>query len=945
MKLIRIAHSLFFLGLGAHLGVHLDAQAQESTPAPVLDKVTVTGSSIKRLRDEGALPVQVINRRDIERAGLATAEQLVGQLTSSGNGMDNAAAQSDVVAGDQRGNNGASFANLRGQGSRNTLVLLNGRRMASHGLNGTAVNLNTIPMSAIERVEVLKDGASAIYGTDAIGGVINFITRKDLSGLQAEAFVDLPQKSGGEIYSAKLSGGVGSLERDGYNLMFALARTENKALTGQQRDFVNTFQSHRGLSVDTRGTPVATVFARAGMDTIFSPNSAGVLRPGDAQRYNGVNVLALPGAAGCASMLNSAPYDAKLWASPASALGCAWDTGVSATLQQPIENTSAIVRGTLQLGAHQLAAEYVGARVDSSKSFSEVQLISSTSARYLYPATGASYNEVFNALVAVFPSIEANRGKPIAFRWRCMSCGPREIDTSTQSNRFFVGADGPLGGSWDYRTGLSWASSEDASVLGGGYFYRDGMIAALAAGSVNPFRKPGTPTSAEELSALEAISARGQSLYGGKFTLSQADFTASGPLFALPGGAAQMAVGLDVRRETFRFTAQAGAPGGVVIAAPFDASNTVNGIRRDVRAVFAELLMPLSKTLELNAALRSDDYTGFGRSTNPKVSLRFTPLESLLMRASYSTGFRVPTFNQALNGQTVLPYDGKDLVDPAKCPSLVVSSSNPSCAVVTPNVIDGGNRALGPEKAVVKSVGFAVAPLRDYRLSLDWWHIEREDAIRAPGLAELMQNYALFGERFVRDAAGNLTAIDRRWFNAGGARSSGLELEAQGQGQLGQGRWLLSFNGSYLLSKQSRLLNTQPYGPSELAKFNRYDDPGIRWKHNISFSYSQGDWSGSLTQRYSGGYTDAVLPGVANGSVTPPDWQAKVKPYVLHDLSLSYRGFKQLEVTAGVKNLFNQDPPFSAYYDADLGAGSSWDPRVADPRGRAFTLRLRYTLR
>lgn len=940
MKLQHLAHSLLLIGLGAHLGAHAQAPAPAAGSTQALEKVIVTGSSIKRLKDEGSLPVQIISSADIDRAGIATAEQLVSRLTSSSSGMDNMAAQSDVTSGDQRGNNGASFANLRGQGSRNTLVLLNGRRVASHGLNGTAVNLNTIPMSAIERVEVLKDGASAIYGTDAIGGVINFITRKDLQGLQAEVLLDLPQKSGGEIYSTKLSGGFGNYDSDGFNVMFAIARTENKALTGTQRDFVNTFQSDRGLSVDTRGTPLATVFGRSGLSTIFP--TAGVTRPGDPVVYNGVNTLALPGAAGCASMPNSAPYDAKLWSSPSAALGCAWDTGVSATLQQPVQNTSGILRGTLKLGEHQLAAEYVGAQVDSTKAFSEVQLISSTTNRYLYPATGSSYNDVFNSLVKVFPSIEPNRGKPIAFRWRCMSCGPREIDTSTESSRFFVGADGPLWGGWDYRTGISRAVSEDKSVLGGGYFYRDGMVAAIGAGKINPFRDPNTPASPEELAALAAISAAGEALYGGKFTLTQADFSASGPVFDLPGGKAMAAVGADVRRESYRFTGKDSAPGGVVIAAPFDSSNAVNGISRDVRALYAELLMPVTKSLEFNAAVRTDDYTGFGRTTNPKVSVRFTPMDQLLLRASHSTGFRVPTFNQALNGQTISPYDGKDLVDPSKCPSLKVSATDPKCAAVFPDIVNGGNRNLKPESAKINSVGVAVAPAKDYRISLDWWQIERNDSIRTPGLTELVQNYAQFSDRFLRDANGNLVGVDQTWFNAGGTKTSGLELEAQGQGRLGEGRWVTSLNITYLLSKKSRLLDSLPYGPSELAKFNRYDDPGIRWKHNLSFTYSQAAWSGTLTQRYSSGYTDAVLPGVANGTVTPPNWQAKVKPYLLHDLSLSYRGFKQMEIIAGISNLFDKDPPFATYYDADLGSGSSWDPRVADPRGRAYSLRLRY---
>jgi iron complex outermembrane receptor protein len=955
MRLNRLALCFLTLGMGAHLGAQAQGTTGSGGDTAKLEKVVVTGSSIKRLRDEGSLPVQVFTRAEIDRAGISSAEQLVGLLTSNGNGVDNMASQSDVVAGDARGNNGASFANLRGQGSRNTLVLLNGRRVASHGLNGTAVNLNTIPMNAIERVEVLKDGASAIYGTDAIGGVINFITKKNLSGLQLEGFMDVPERKGGEVYGVKVSGGLGNLDKDGYNVLFAAAHTDNKILTGQQRDFVNTFQPDRGLSVDTRGTPIATVFAvgtTATVTNIFSPiaalgaagpSSTGVLRPGDTVRYNGINTLDLPGGAGCGSMPNSAPYDDRLWNNPATAFGCAWDTGVSATLQQPVKNTSLVLRGSYKLGEHQISAELVGAKVNSYKAFSEVQLIGNNStARYRITTANSSYNDVFNALVGAFPTLEGNRGRDIYFRWRCLPCGPREIETDTESRRFFLGADGPLPfADWDYRVGVSTGYSEDKSALRNGYYYRDGMVNILANGSLNPFTL--TQTSAG-LAALEGINARGLPLYGGKFEVKQADASASGPIMKLPGGTAMAAVGVDLRRETYRFRGlpAASAPGGIIIAAPFDESNSVDGKSRDVKAVYGELLMPVLKTVEATLAVRTDQYTGFGRTTNPKLAVRWFPSEQIMVRSSYSTGFRVPTFSQQLNGVTQSPFSGvSTLVDPEKCPSLVVSGL-PGCTSISPDTIDGGNPNLQPEKANIASVGLAFSPTRDLRASIDWWSIELKDSMRKPGISELTRYYDLFKSRWVRDSGGNVTAIDQRWFNTGGSKTTGLEWEVEGQFRVGDGRWKANVNGTYLLSKKSRALDVLPYGPSEIGQFNRYGDPGIRWKHTATFSYTEGAWTSSLTQRYSSGYNDNVLPGVVAGRVSPPNWSPKVQPYTVYDVSVSYKGFKNMEVIAGIKNLLDDAPPFSAYYDDNLGSGSSWDPRVADPRMRSFNLRVRY---
>jgi iron complex outermembrane receptor protein len=505
--------------------------------------------------------------------------------------------------------------------------------------------------------------------------------------------------------------------------------------------------------------------------------------------------------------------------------------------------------------------------------------------------------------------------------------------------------DGPLPfGGWDYRAGISTGHSEDKSTLRSGYYYRDGMINALVSGGLNPFSLTQT---AQGLASLELAAARGLPLYGGKFEVKQADASASGPLFQLPGGDAMAAIGIDVRRETYRFRGlpATSAPGGIIIGAPFDESNSVDGKSRTVKAVYGELLMPLTKSLETTLAVRTDDYTGFGRTTNPKVSVRYQPLSQLMFRGSYSTAFRVPTFNQSLNGATQSPSLGvSTLVDPAKCPSLVVSGTNPACFSIAPDTITGGNANLKPESAKIASVGFAVAPVPDFRASVDWWQIELEDSIRQPGLSELSRYYSYFESRWIRDSAGNVTAVDQRWINTGGSRTSGIDWELQGLARVGDGEWRLNVNGTYLLSKKSRALDVLPYGPSELGQFNRYGDPGIRWKHTIALTYTEGNWTTGLSQRYSSGYYDAVLPGVAAGRVTPANWNPKVSPYTVYDASLTYKGFKNLEIVAGVKNFLNDDPPFSAYYDSDLGSGSSWDPRVADPRGRAFTLRVRYSL-
>ena len=440
--------------------------------------IIVTGSRIKQDPAKSALPLQIITTDDLSREGISSPEQLISFLASNGNGADNLASNSDVVSGAARGTNGLSAANLRGQGASSTLVLLNGRRVAAHGLSGSAVDVNQVPLAAIERVEVLKDGASAIYGTDAIGGVINFITKKNFQGIVANGFVDVTEQGDAPIYRISGTAGYGDLDEQGFNVMAAVSKSWNGALFGKDRDFVNGNQPNRGLSIDTRGTPIATAFP-------INPTAAGIgisqggtllgntsgtltnLTVNGVRMSGGVNILDLPGGAGCGTMDGGLAYDEVLWNTPGAAFACAWDTGRAATLQQPLDTLTYYGRVTAKLGDHELYAEVTGSKAHSKKIFSNNQYTANnTSMPIAYPLnslTAATYNDVYDRLAAVLPGLGAvgdrtvdavgRYGLPISFRWRCDSCGPREYETDTKTFRTAVGIEGPIGGSWEYRVG------------------------------------------------------------------------------------------------------------------------------------------------------------------------------------------------------------------------------------------------------------------------------------------------------------------------------------------------------------------------------------------------------------------------------------------------------------------------------------------------------------
>lgn len=939
------------------------------------ETVIITGSSIKRKILDNALPMQIVTRAELERDGIVSAEQFIMTLSANGNGPENLASNADVVSGAQRGNNGVSSANLRGQGAAGTLVLFNGRRIAAHGLNGGAVDINQIPMAAIERIDVLKDGASAIYGTDAIGGVINYITRKNYKGGAIQAFADITEEGGSEIFRTSIIGGFGDLDTQKFNIWATVSYSDNKALEGKDRDWVNGFQPEKGLSIDTRGTPFATIFplnasplGQGPTGTLLGGTSGATLAPflpgsTTIRASGGVNLLDLPGGAGCDSVDGMQAYDSGLWNAPTAALACAWDTGRAVVLQQPIQKWNFVTRATAKLGEHEFSAEVMWSDATAAKRFSNPQFTSglrtttngASNSNFLYPLnaiTKTNYDSIFNSLLAVFPTLASRYGLPIAYRWRCIECGQREIETNTETGRVFFGFDGPLGAGWEYRTGASYAYSESTSLLGAGYYYRHtatasavgktGIVDMLNKGNINPFLLPGQSQTQAALDDLASASAEGVTLYGGKYEVKQVDGSASGPLFKLPGGVSYGAVGFDLREEMYSFNGDTRTVQPEIFLAPFDNVNALKSKKRTINAIYGELMLPLIKDLELTLAVRRDEYSGFGSTTNPKISVKYRPFQSLMFRGSYNTGFRVPSFNQIYNGATISPFPGATLADPGKCPGGLPNVAIVGCKVVNPDIISGGKLDLGPEEAEQKSFGFVYEFNSNFSLTLDWWNIERTGNIVALSVTQLRDNYGLFTDRFIRDNGGNLVQIDTRWANAGESITSGLELGLRGRGKIASLNWSAGLDGTYLLEKKSRLLPSAPWSASEIGIFTLTGDLGLEWKHSAFVTLSKGNWSGTLSQLYRKGYTNGQLPGVANGTIIPPEVVTTVDDYITHNISATYRGFKNFTITAGVKNIFAVDPPFAITYDSNGGSGGNWEPRVADPRGRAFTLLLNY---
>ena len=891
-----------------------------------VEKIEITGSSIKRVQEEGALPVQVITRQEIDRRGIVSAEQLLMQLSANGTGADNLSSNVGIQLGTtDRNNNGNSSANLRGLGASSTLVLINGQRIVVHGAKGNAVDLSSIPMAAVERVEVLTDGASAVYGTDAIGGVINFILRRDYHGAEITGFVDATEKGGGNVYRGSLTAGWGDLGRDRWNVMGTIDWSKQEALNAHSRAFANGYQPDRGLSPDTTGTQFATQTGLAGtaMGASFRTPTGGT------QTFNRANLLAFQGNCGALNPYETA-YVTQLWGNPQFRYGCAYDYGGAETLIQPVERTQGILRGTFQITPSVTAfAEFIGTRTKATKYFEEYQVTTTGSfAGMQYPVGGPFYQDLSQYISTFDPT------KPIAYRWRCVDCGQRTIGTTTDAYRLLGGFEGTIANRWDWKVGYAQSQSKADSILAHGYMYTAPFTTALHSGLVNPWLLPGQTQTAAGTALLDAARADGANLFAGKSKLTEFDGSISGEVWNLPAGPLAAALGFDYRKESYEF-ADGEHVTPPVYQAPFDAD--FPHVERTVKAIYGEVAIPVFKRFEATLAVRHDKYSDFGGTTNPKVSIKWNPANPVLVRASYNEGFRAPSFFQLYGATGEGPVPG-NIADPVLCPNGNVPGADLSVCAIRPNARSGGNPDLQPETSKQWQAGIVFEPVPWFSTSADLWQVRRKGLIYELKPEQVIANYTTFPDNLVRGTDGRLDGpggyIRAGFVNADGDITRGVDVNFRFKGNAAAFRWDAGLQGTYIESHKGRVFVTDNW--TEFV--GRWNDRDLfpRWKHVAHGTLESGPWSTTLYQYYTSHYKDLVPAGVV-----PPGFDPYVHSYISYTLAASYSGFKNLKINAGVKNLFDQDPPFTAH-NLDFAAGAGWDPRVADPRGRAYYLSLTY---
>ncbi len=891
--------ALSVLAVLASMGTAAMAQEQ---------RVEITGSSIKRIDGETALPVQIIKREDIIKSGATTAAELIKTLSANTAPLGDGASITDGTSG-QRGFNGA---NLRGIGVSSTLVLLNGRRLANFASPGdnAGVDLNNIPAGAIERVEVLKDGASAVYGSDAIGGVINFITRKDYRGADLSLSVADTQDGGAGKKTASLSAGFGDLNKDRFNVFGVLEIQQLDALRSRQRSWV----AERALASTLPALMSSNTFP-ANIDVSSAQRNAliaaGVLPAGSTRtRLN-------PSSPNC-----NPPATVFAAAGPGGPLACSYDYMQDTEIYPESTKTALLGRATVQLASeHQLYAEVMQAQAETTYRLSPNPQRIRNLPVSLLPAPYRT------ALVALNPTATFS-----GIRWRMNEAGNRSNEVTSEGQRVVLGITGTASG-WDYDGAFSRAQNKSADRYVDGYALFDKIDAGVRAGSINPWG-PSAAAGQAIFAAAKVDDVARQS----KGVTTGVDFKASRSLAKLGGGDLALALGLEARREEKDFT-----PSALLISNNIAGDRDNSGLStklaatsdsRRVSSAFAELNAPISKELEVQLALRHDRYNDAGSSTNPKIGVRFQPMKSLLLRSSAGTGFRAPSLD--------------DLHRPTTFGSASSFLTDPFCVSRNLDTIDGctdqwaverrSNPNLKPEKSQQFSFGLVFDVNKQLNLSVDYWAIHKKDVISTLGEQIIVDSPNLYNGKYItRDSSGFITNILLQKENQGRLKTAGVDLGVDWKGDAtAKGRFSVSGTGTLVLNFDRQFGALEGYR-SNLGVFLN-DQVVQRWRHRLAFGWDRGPFSLTLSNNYSSGYTDqnTTYDPAANKLLAA----RRVSEYSLWDLTGSWAVSKQLKLRAGILNLANTAPPFSnqAYYFL-----AGFDPTHTDPRGRSYSASVQYS--
>lgn len=923
------------------------AAAQETPPtgeqATTLDAVTVTGTRIKRSEVEGRLPVQTLTRDDIDRTGLTSIGDIVQELTGSGSALNTKFNSSGNFGFSPNGDGvgaGSSQVDLRHLGAKRVLVLVDGMRWVNESSASgvaAAVDLNTIPLALVERIEVLEDGASSLYGSDAIAGVVNIITRRNFDGGQVQLHYGAYGEGDGDIYGADFAWGMDT-ERS--NLFLSLSYVKQDEVSSADRP-ISSIPIQGGSSRGPGGLfdfddPTGTRYTLTTVPTLNNPTYTPGLPDCDSgiARTDGFRCFDFDRDA-----FNYAPFN---------------------LLVTPSERTG--VFGQYRFHVNDKVSLYAKALFNRRESTNRA----APEPIDLGPGAGTDFglnvvipaNQPFNPFG--FDLVGGTDGNIRTIRRRPSEGGPRIFEQQVDTSYFALGAEGFFTAAdrdfyWDVNGAYS---KNEADQTNRGSYNSRNIALALGDPAVCAATPGCTPLDIFGFNTITpAMLTWISPLFRDRSEQELTQFTAnlSGNLFEGWAGAIEFATGYEYREYKGSYNPDPQTVRGEYNGVP---SLPTSG-KYDVNEVYVEFNVPLfanadaSQKLDLSLAGRYSDYSTFGGEFTPKYGLRWQVAEDLLLRASYAEGFRAPSIGELYGSQSrfdallvdpclVPPSAPAGSVAPIACPGVPVGArqNDPQISILT-----GGNPALEPETANSFSAGLVYSP--HFANGVSWsdkldfevtfYRHDLEGAIQAIDAQTQLDLCASTGQTqycdgITRLPGGEIDQFANFLINLGSIKTDGWDADIYWtMPESSIGRFKLSWQNTWVTRYEARGAagQLQPQGPGiEVA------DTGIpEWTSTATLDWKYLNWTAAWTVRHLSEMEEACL--AADPSLfcdTPTSNTLDDTTY--NDIQVGYNinWLKGLQLTAGVNNLFDEDPPVCTScslngYDAsnyDIPGGRFW---------------------
>lgn len=875
-RLVRAIIPLFFSVL---LLPSAYSQDQAESDAAELGRITVTGSHISRLDVEGPTPVLVVTRQDIERTGVMTVGELMQQLPIDNGGTFNDTANNTFA-------NGGTGVSLRGLGANTVLVLINGRRATNYGFANrfstftSFVDLNSIPLGIVERVEVLKDGASAIYGSDAIAGVINVILRDDVEGAEIDLRYGQADEPGAdELMLNAVFGAVGT--RSSATLMASYTSRDKMFLRDREISQSADHSAQGGFDF---------LSYRAANDENFNP------LPGDGCDVRPLTI--------------TDPFGT-----------CAYNY-----------NAHIALPGATRISLTGLFTHDLGADMEFR---AELGYMNAISDNVSAPITMDDNDDM---LAPASNPWNVGAVDYFDFWYRSEDIGPRLSDTETDNVRAVFELSGLVfNGNWDWQLGAVYnrAVTTDnqenfvnkermqAALFGGLDFNNDLII------TPNEHYNIWTPVSNPIDPGLSAA-LRARPFRRSETELKSFDGNISGPVLDLPAGPLSLAVGFEARDESLLDRSDSASEANLILGSGGVSSEG----SRSQSSVYTEASIPITETLEAQVAARYEDYDGFGSETNPKLAAMWRPLDWLLVRGSWGKGFRAPSLAELFLGRSI---SFQNYVDEIRCP---VTGSNVDCTL-DKQLDTTGNQLLEPETSESFSVGVVVEVpfLENLTVGLDYWNFEHTDMISDIEVDDIMEGEAgcfnglpscdpVLAALVTRTPAspadiglgipGSISTVTSQFLNLSEQSTSGYDLELRYLHDTS--RWGSFRLTSYLTYVDSYEFRLRPMDPLE-ERSGQYLQPRLRATTDVSWNYN--DFQIGLYNRYMGNHDQDEDFAFFNDQEG-----AKIPSHSEWDLRLDYTGFPLFTLTVGIENFTDEDIPL------DWFAAEGYDTSLYNDRGR-----------